>query len=568
MRRILALLLALACVIALMAGCAPADEGKQPDGSTDKSGDTAETNSGETNETNEGTEETDDDYVVFPANYLFNSTQSGVTDTTYNGGQNGQNLILETLFAKDTDTMEYVPRLAKELDISDDGLVYTVTLNDATFHDGSKVTADDVVFSYNYAAKASSNSSFLSTVVGYDEVAAGTADSVSGIQALDEKTVQFTLSTSDATFMRPLSHSHFSILPQAAFEGMDWADIRTCDFWSHPIGSGPYYISETHYPDYIELSRYDGYYGEPAGVEKVILRYYTDMESVNAAIAAGEVHWCRDTGYEDAINISNQNSDVEVILSDSLYCRYLTVNATGRAEDGQYHPGMTNARVRQALNMLIDKQAICNLYGESATPLSTMVNPNVADYNSDIPLFERNVEKAVEILEEENFDFTMPVRLYTYYTDQVAVDVLDIIVQNFADGGVEAEYYIDGSNGAYIFSAGNFDLMYGAYSVPFASDLYDLYHDDRYVSEDMKPTLKERYTDLQYQWKTTLDPVQQKAIVDQLQYNGMEDMLCIPLYTMSSVTVINSGHFQGFPAHSTDWMSMYDPHTERWQILP
>ena len=211
---------------------------------------------------------------------------------------------------------------------------------------------------------------------------------------------------------------------------------------------------------------------------------------------------------------------------------------------------------------------ICNLYGESATPLSTMVNPNVADYNSDIPLFERNVEKAVEILEEENFDFTMPVRLYTYYTDQVAVDVLDIIVQNFADGGVEAEYYIDGSNGAYIFSAGNFDLMYGAYSVPFASDLYDLYHDDRYVSEDMKPTLKERYTDLQYQWKTTLDPVQQKAIVDQLQYNGMEDMLCIPLYTMSSVTVINSGHFQGFPAHSTDWMSMYDPHTERWQILP
>ena len=140
--------------------------------------------------------------------------------------------------------------------------------------------------------------------------------------------------------------------------------------------------------------------------------------------------------------------------------------------------------------------------------------------------------------------------------------------EGFADGGVEAEYYIDGSNGAYIFSAGNFDLMYGAYSVPFASDLYDLYHDDRYVSEDMKPTLKERYTDLQYQWKTTLDPVQQKAIVDQLQYNGMEDMLCIPLYTMSSVTVINSGHFQGFPAHSTDWMSMYDPHTERWQILP
>ena len=50
---------------------------------------------------------------------------------------------------------------------------------------------------------------------------------------------------------------------------------------------------------------------------------------------------------------------------------------------------------------------ICNLYGESATPLSTMVNPNVADYNSDIPLFERNVEKAVEILEEEKLEYEL-----------------------------------------------------------------------------------------------------------------------------------------------------------------
>ena len=148
MKKLLALLLVFLMVLSMLAGCAPADD-KQPSGDdAPDAGDDAPSGD-DAQDTADG----EKDYVVFPANFLFNSTQSGVTDTTYNGGQNGQNMVLETLCAYDVEKGEYVPQLAEKVEASADGLTYTVTLHDATFHDGSPVTADDVLFSYNYAAQ-------------------------------------------------------------------------------------------------------------------------------------------------------------------------------------------------------------------------------------------------------------------------------------------------------------------------------------------------------------------------------------------------------------------------------
>ncbi|MDQ2682024.1 MAG: ABC transporter substrate-binding protein, partial [Chloroflexota bacterium] len=101
------------------------------------------------------------------------------------------------------ENMMPVPEISSAYQISDDGLTYTFTLREgATFHDGSPVTADDVVFSLSRAVdpdtangdiSALGGPQFLSDIAGYSAVLSGEADLLEGVRALDDVTVQIEL---------------------------------------------------------------------------------------------------------------------------------------------------------------------------------------------------------------------------------------------------------------------------------------------------------------------------------------------------------------------------------------
>ena len=74
------------------------------------------------------------------------------------------------------------------------------------------------------------------------------------------------------------------------------------------------------------------------------------------------------------------------------YQRWFMINQSGVAGDGTSHPSLGNARVRQAINMLLDKQAIAAFYGEGAEPLTGHLNSSNPNYNTDLPTWERDVE--------------------------------------------------------------------------------------------------------------------------------------------------------------------------------
>ena len=113
----------------------------------------------------------------------------------------------------DTDTETYVPCLAESVELSDDGLVYTVKLREGvTFHDGEAVTADDVVFTFtNTIVGRGIRSNKLTVVAGYDT--APDTGKVEGIQKVDDLTVTFTLTQPDGQFVSALANSSFGILP-------------------------------------------------------------------------------------------------------------------------------------------------------------------------------------------------------------------------------------------------------------------------------------------------------------------------------------------------------------------
>jgi oligopeptide transport system substrate-binding protein len=137
--------------------------------------------------------------------------------------------------------------LAERVEISGDGLTYTFAMDPkAVFHSGRAITAQDVVFSFTRAvnpktaggqAALLSGPTFLSSIAGVAEMLAGTTETLSGITAIDDATVEITLSAPSSPFLMKLGAAATSIVdPDDVAKGDGW--------WMTPNGSGPFHISE------------------------------------------------------------------------------------------------------------------------------------------------------------------------------------------------------------------------------------------------------------------------------------------------------------------------------------
>ena len=574
MKRITALLLAVLMLLTLLAGCG-ANEATTPDSGTGTGEDTSTDDKKDENTDTNTDEEKGEGYLRISVG--LNDTLSALKPINVAGYTFVSQLIFGNLMRYDMDAGEYIPALAEKLDISDDGLVYTVTLGDNYFHDGEPITADDVVFTYtNAITGAGGRCSKLSSIVGYQEAYNGETDTVEGIQKVDDKTVTFTLSQRNSLFVEALANGCFGIIPEHILGGMTRAEIdEYAEYWEAPIGSGAYYVSETNYPNYIVLTAFEDYY-DPSGIKNVLCTYYADQEAIYTAAIAGELDYLPGEEEAAANNVTSQNSDLEMVVAESTYRRWFMVNCSDTAGDQATHPSLKNAKVRQALNMLLDKDAMCQLMGSLAVPLTSQINPNLEEYNTDLPTFERDVEGAKKILDEEGFDYDTPIRIFANYTDQQTVDFLELVVQNLADGGVTAEYTIDGNWQPYL-SVQDYDFrLAGGMSndvINFYADLctYGLSDYTKgnffYDDPDWIAYQTERYNDLVDAFKASLDPVEKKEIIDQLQFNEMEDMYYIPLYALNNINIYNTAHWSGIAVYPRDYEEIADFNFSNWTLL-
>lgn len=134
------------------------------------------------------------------------------------------------------------PAVAEAIEVSDDARRFTFTLrDDATFHNGDPVTAQDFAFAFDRIAikKNGADTAYLLELVeGFDAVNAfGDARSLRGIRTPDEKTLVIKLSEPYANFPSALTHPSLVPLPEKAFEASD-------DFSSEPIGNGPFEMAQ------------------------------------------------------------------------------------------------------------------------------------------------------------------------------------------------------------------------------------------------------------------------------------------------------------------------------------
>ena len=176
--------------------------------------------------------------------------------TTYSSGDK---LAFSGLVSFDPQ-LNLTPDLAESWELSADGMTYTFHLRqNAKFHNGRPVTAQDVIYSWERAANPNLQSvtvvTYLGDIVGVRDMAQGKADHIAGIKALDDHTLQVTIDAPKPYFLLKLTYPTSFVVDKDNVEsGQDW--------YRHPNGTGPYKLTEWTSNDRIV---YDSVVARPFG---------------------------------------------------------------------------------------------------------------------------------------------------------------------------------------------------------------------------------------------------------------------------------------------------------------
>ena len=137
-----------------------------------------------------------------------------------------------------------VPREVTNVKVSEDGKTLTLDLSkDAHWHDGTPVTADDVVWSFQISCnpELSVSRRYLMNILdGTDAEGAQVSEGSVGVRKIDDYTIEMKLKApmDPVTVFNTLKQ--FVVLPMHLLKDIPLAEMHTNDFWRSPIGSGPY----------------------------------------------------------------------------------------------------------------------------------------------------------------------------------------------------------------------------------------------------------------------------------------------------------------------------------------
>ena len=315
--------------------------------------------------------------------------------------------VYEGLY-KPTSSGDFVPAVAEECVVSDDGLTYTFTLRDGVlFHNGTAVEAADVVYSFNTCAATTIDTSLAAAL---SDVAAVTAE--------DEKTVSVTLNSPNSDFLAYVTSVY--IVPD------DYTEQATA-----PVGTGPFRYVSRSVQENVVLEKFSDYWGEGAKVDRVTLKIYEDSTTLMTALNSGAEDLVMYLTVAQTQNLSDQYTVLEgtMNLVQALYLN----NAEKPFDD---------VRVRQALCYAVDVDSILELTADGhGTKLGSSMYPAFTKYFDDslTDYYSYDPEKAKTLLAEAGYPngFAMTITVPSNYTPHV--DVAQVLVEQLAAVGITAQ---------------------------------------------------------------------------------------------------------------------------------
>ncbi|PSK87535.1 peptide/nickel transport system substrate-binding protein/oligopeptide transport system substrate-binding protein [Limimaricola soesokkakensis] len=307
-------------------------------------------------------------------------------------------------------TTELRPGLAESYEISEDGLTYTFKLRDGvTFHNGREMTAEDVKYSLDRVTDPETQSpgaGFFGAIEGYDAAASGEAEGLSGVKVIDDQTIEITLTRPDATFLHVMALNFASVVPQEAVEAAGG------DFGKEPVGTGAFKLGEWTIGQRLVFEKFEDHWRE--GVPYLDqITFEVGQEPIVALLRLqnGEVDVPGD-GIPPAkfVEVMNDPAQAErVVEGGQLHTGYITMNTQ--------MPPFDDVKVRQAVNMAINKDRIIQIINGRAVPANQPLPPSMPGYTENYEGYQYDIEAAKALLAEAGHPDGFETELFVMNTD-------------------------------------------------------------------------------------------------------------------------------------------------------
>ncbi len=339
--------------------------------------------------------------------------------------------VFDTLVEPD-ENLQMQPALAESWEVSPDQLTWTFHLRPGVrFHDGTPLSADDVVFSYR-------------RIIDEQLPNSDKFSSVTAVEAPDPATVVLRLD-------RPTPNVLTNI---GGFKGMaivSRANVESGQIATRPIGTGPFRFLGQKSGDSIALAANPDYWDGPPGVTGVTFRFISEPSTALSALQAGEIDWTDSVPPQRVAQLRDDESLHLAVTASNDYW-YLALN--------EAREPWNDVRVRQAIAYAIDRDAIV-----AATSYGTAARNELAipEGNPWFTPYDRyhtgGVDKARELLQEARAQpSNLDMLVTTEYPETVTA--AQIIADNLAPLGITVNIrtvdfatWLDEQN------SGNFDML-------------------------------------------------------------------------------------------------------------
>lgn len=251
------------------------------------------------------------------------------------------------------------------------------------FHDGTEVSLEDVVFTFERFLVDDGNPWY--------QFGTGARNRIASVATTPDGAFRITLTEPDRFFVQRIAANRFySIVPRHAL------DIPYEEFARRPIGTGPYRVAEVVADDYVRFEAHAPYWGGTPPADVVLVRAVPELSARLAGLAAGEYHLI-DYVAPDAMATVNAMPNASVSIAPQDNVRMLVFQLD--------HPIVSDARVRRAIGLAIDRELIIDALwdGKNAITRGHQLPFFGEMYLEDWPYPRYDPEEAIRLLADAGY---------------------------------------------------------------------------------------------------------------------------------------------------------------------
>lgn len=315
-------------------------------------------------------------------------------DQTARGDREMLRLVYDRLARVSADTLEPEPWAASEIDVVDDTTIEISLRQDMTFHDGEDVTAEDVRFSFEYAAE-------------HSPTKATRTEPIESIDVETDLDLVFNLKDPNAPFLANTLARMF-IIPQHIWENVpENVNAETPIDWQNPeaIGSGPFQVESAEFAEQIQLSAYDDHF-HPPNIDRLTRAVVADVRAGIRAYESGDIDMMSWELPIDDLERFEQDEDTGLESALMMSIHHMGYNLR--------EPPFDDVGVRRAVAHAVPQETIIDtIYGGTGQIIHNPMSPGFEEwYWNDVDEYESSVDVAMQQLDDLGFQWNEEMELH------------------------------------------------------------------------------------------------------------------------------------------------------------